>query len=175
MKYHELVAAIKEKYEPVDADFIGEHVSCQFNVTGEAEGAFYIDIYEGKAHVMPYEYFDRDVLFFLPTDVMIEVAFGRTDLISAIGDGWIGLEGRPDKVRKLKEFIDRVCAQEKTTEANAPGDAGVEKNEATEDKPAASGAEEAVETDRPEKAAAEDKPAASGEQETSKRHGQGDE
>ena len=42
---------------------IHEHLAYQFNITGEAEGIFYVEVKEGTLYVEPYEYFDRDAMF----------------------------------------------------------------------------------------------------------------
>lgn len=34
----------------------------QFNVTGEGEGAFYLEAKDGKVDVEPYDYNDRDIM-----------------------------------------------------------------------------------------------------------------
>ena len=37
-----------------------ENTAVEFNVYGEGEGAFYIEIKDGKVSLEPYEYYDRD-------------------------------------------------------------------------------------------------------------------
>ena len=45
-----------------DASDISEHLAVQYNVTGEGEGAFYMEVKDGKVEVQPYDYKDRDIL-----------------------------------------------------------------------------------------------------------------
>lgn len=121
MTYHELVAKVKEMYEQADAGFIIEHIAYQFNVTGEAEGAFYLEISEGKVHVMPYEYFDRDVLFTISEENLIKATAGDLDLVAAALDGTIRVEGDMDKALRLKEFMERVRTESEKEEKGATG------------------------------------------------------
>ena len=55
MTYHELVEKAKEVYEHADASEVRGHLAVQFNVTGEGEGAFYIEITDGNVEVMPFD------------------------------------------------------------------------------------------------------------------------
>ena len=56
MTYQELVSKLKDTYQEKDASKISEHLAIQFNIQGEAEGALYLEIANGKLHVEPYEY-----------------------------------------------------------------------------------------------------------------------
>ena len=61
MTYEELVKKLKSNFEGMDAGKIKEHLAIQFNVAGEAEGALYMEIRDGKVMIEPYEYYDRDI------------------------------------------------------------------------------------------------------------------
>ena len=63
MSYEELVEEIRNLFMKADVSGIQEHIAYQFNITGEAEGAFYAEVANGKLSIEPYEYYDRDVLF----------------------------------------------------------------------------------------------------------------
>lgn len=108
MLYHELVNTIKEIYEPVEIGAETGHLAVQFNVSGFGEGAFYLEIKDGKVEVMPFEYHDRDLLFFLPTEVVIALFEGKMDLELALNDGSIGYEGDREKIHILGELIRRA-------------------------------------------------------------------
>lgn len=62
MTYEELVKKAKDSFEGADASNVHEHVAIQFNITGEAEGIFYLEIADGKVKIEPYEYYDRDLI-----------------------------------------------------------------------------------------------------------------
>lgn len=62
MTYEELVKEVKKNYGALDASNIKEHVAVQFNIEGEAEGAFYVEIADSNVDVEPFEYYDRDAV-----------------------------------------------------------------------------------------------------------------
>lgn len=51
MTYEELVTTIKKAAAKADASAIQEHIAFQFNVEGEAAGAFYLEITGGEIKV----------------------------------------------------------------------------------------------------------------------------
>lgn len=104
MTYGELVEKIKSAYADVDVSFISEHVAFQFNIKGEAEGAFYAEISDGKVKVEPYEYFDRDVLITTSAENLLNIAEGKLDPVKAYFTGKIKVEGNLGKAVLLKEL-----------------------------------------------------------------------
>lgn len=104
MTYEELVAKVKEAYEEADAGKITEHVAFQFNVTGEAAGAFYVELKDGKVRVEPYEYFDRDILVTASADTILKLADGKLDPVKAYLTGKLKAEGDLGKAMFLKEL-----------------------------------------------------------------------
>ena len=86
MTYEEIVANVKEAYASADASKVSEHVAFQFNITGEGEGAFYVEIKDGKINVEPYEYHDRDILVTANADTIIGLANGKIDPVKAFFD-----------------------------------------------------------------------------------------
>ena len=86
MTYEELVQKAKETYCKADAGEIKEHVAIQFNITGEAAGAFYLEIRDGQVMVEPYEYYDRDVIVTCDAEHLIQIAEGKLGIV----DGYEG-------------------------------------------------------------------------------------
>ena len=103
MTYEELVKLAKDTYEKADASKVKEHVALQFNVTGEAEGAFYLEVNEGKVSVEPYEYFDRDVVVTAEDKVLKDIAEGKLGLEAAYLTGKVKAEGNLKKALLLKD------------------------------------------------------------------------
>lgn len=104
MKYEELVAKIKDQFMKADVSLLKEHISYQFNIEGEAEGAFYAEISDGKLSIEPYEYYDRDVLFTTTAETLLEIAEGKLDAVEAFTKGRLKVEGDFEKALKLQEF-----------------------------------------------------------------------
>lgn len=107
MTYEELVAKVKAAYGDVDAGAIKEHVAFQFNVTGEAAGAFYVEIADGKVNVEPYEYHDRDILVTASADTILQLAEGKLDPVKAYFTGKLKAQGDLGKAGFLKELSEK--------------------------------------------------------------------
>ena len=56
MIYEEIVKKAIQAAKKVDTDAIEEHIAVEFDIEGEGEGAFYIELDKGKITVQPYEY-----------------------------------------------------------------------------------------------------------------------
>lgn len=104
MKYDELVAEIKEQFMKADVSRIKEHIAYQFNIEGEAQGAFYAEIADGKLSIEPYEYYDRDVLFTTTAETLLEISAGKLDAVDAFTKGKLKVEGDFEKALKLQDF-----------------------------------------------------------------------
>ena len=107
MKYADFFAEIKSRFMGADVSDIHEHLAYQFNITGEAEGIFYVEVKDGKLYVEPYEYFDRDAMFTGSADTFMKIAEGKLDPIAAVGLMKLKVEGNIDKALRFKELIDK--------------------------------------------------------------------
>lgn len=103
MTYHELVKKAQDVYENADAGEVRGHLAVQFNVTGEGEGAFYIEITDGKVEVMPYEYYDRDAIIYIPGPVLYEIIDGKIKFEDAYNELMLGIEGDLGAALLLKQ------------------------------------------------------------------------
>ena len=106
MRYADFFAEIKSRFMGADVSDIHEHLAYQFNITGEAEGIFYVEVKEGTLYVEPYEYFDRDAMFTCSAETLFKIAEGKTDPVLAFTLGKLKVEGNIDKALRLKELID---------------------------------------------------------------------
>ncbi len=105
MTYADFFAQIKGKFMEADVSDIGEHLAFQFNIIGESEGIFYVELKDGVLHVEPYEYFDRDAMFTAKAETFMKIAEGKTDPIAAVTLQKLKVEGNIEKALKLKELI----------------------------------------------------------------------
>lgn len=106
MTYADLFSKIKTQFMNADVSDITEHLAYQFNIIGEAEGIFYVEVKDGKLYVEPYEYFDRDAMFTCKADTLLKIASGKMDPILAVTLQKLKVEGNIDKAIRLKELID---------------------------------------------------------------------
>jgi putative sterol carrier protein len=105
--YADFFYEIKGKFMGADVSDIHEHLAFQFNIEDEeAGGAFYVEVKEGQLFVEPYEYYDRDAIFICAPDVLLEIAEGKMDPISAFTEQKLRVEGNFEKALRLKEIIE---------------------------------------------------------------------
>lgn len=105
MTYEELVKKVSDLAADADASKIQGHVAFQFNIEGEAAGAFYLEIADGKVNIQPYEYYDRDVLVTCTAETLLKIVSGKLDPIFAFTTRKIKVEGDLGKAVLLKEIV----------------------------------------------------------------------
>ena len=96
MTFETFFEEVKKTLMDADASNITEHLAYQFNITGEAEGIFYVE---------PYEYYDRDVIFTCSAKTLRKIAEGKTDPILAVTLQKLKVDGNIDKALKLKTLL----------------------------------------------------------------------
>lgn len=83
MRYEELIERVRDGVKNAKVSKIVGHIAFQFNVEGEAEGAFYLEISGGKINVEPYEYYDRDLIIVTSANVIIQMVEGKLQPMEA--------------------------------------------------------------------------------------------
>lgn len=142
MTYEEIVAYTKTKLADVDLSDNKGHLAVQVNITGEGEGAFYIELDDSTAVVEPYEYFDRDVMLTASADVFMAIVEGKKDAAGAYLAGSLKVEGSLDKatafanlLKKSKKKAEKKTAKKATVKKTAPKKTAVKKTAAKAAKP----------------------------------------
>ena len=110
MTYQELVEKIRKIYSKKDAAAVNEHLAIQFNIFGEGEGAYYVELADGGINVEPYEYFDRDILISTTYDIAIKIAEGKLDIQEEAYAGRLFAEGKLGKSQLLKALVEKKAA-----------------------------------------------------------------
>ncbi|MBO6215099.1 MAG: SCP2 sterol-binding domain-containing protein [Lachnospiraceae bacterium] len=121
MTYEEMVKVVKENAAKVSQEDITGHIAVQFNIEGEAEGAFYVEFNSGKITVEPYEYFDRDILICCTMEQAIGMSLVTYDPVKAYKNGEIYVEGNIGRLELLKEMLKKSkrSAEEKAAAKKA--------------------------------------------------------
>ncbi len=114
MTYEEIVKEAQKLVSKADASGISEHLAVQYNVTGEGEGAFYMEVKDGKAEVQPYDYKDRDILVTADGQTILDMMSGKLDVVAAYLTHKISAEGDLGKADILKKLISSAKKAEKT-------------------------------------------------------------
>lgn len=107
MTYAEFFAEIKGKFMEADVSDITEHLAYQFNIVGDAEGIFYVEVKDGAIYVEPYEYYDRDAMFTGKAETFMKIASGKLDPVMAVTLQKLKVEGDIGKALRLKDFIEK--------------------------------------------------------------------
>ena len=111
MTYEEIVKKASTAAKKLDKDAIKEHAAIQIDIEGEGEGAFYVELDNGKVDVEPYEYYDNDCKIKAAADVIIDLLSGKVDAGAALSEGKLSVEGNVEKALVLANAI--KSAQEK--------------------------------------------------------------
>ncbi len=101
MTYEKMFEKVKKALTAADASGIGEHVAVQVNVTGEAEGWFYIEAADGKLNIEPYTYDDRDAILTASGEDLVALSAGKLALEQGMAEGKLTVEGNFDKFMLL--------------------------------------------------------------------------
>ena len=101
MTYQELVKKVQAAQPKADASKVEDHIAVQVNVTGEAEGAFYMEIAERLLYVEPYDYNDRNALLTADGADVLAMVQGKLSLDAAVAEGKVAVEGDYDKLATL--------------------------------------------------------------------------
>lgn len=154
MTYEELVEKTREVYGTADASSIEGHIAYQFNIEGEAAGAFYLEICDGTVKVEPYEYYDRDALFTTTAETLFKIGTGKLDPVFAYTTGKLKVEGDLDKALLLKKIS--VNVEDKKPVEKKEDKTAVKTEEKAEEKAAEPQAEAKTETKTAETSTAQD-------------------
>ena len=108
MTYEKIVAKVKEYCDGAELNGYSGHLAVEIEITGEGEGVFYAEAKDGKLHVEPYNYFDRDVRLITSADNFIKIASGKLDPVWAFTTGKLKIEGSVEKALEFKKVLDLV-------------------------------------------------------------------
>ena len=136
MTYEQIVAMMQTYYANADAAMVNGHYAVQVNVIGEGEGAFYIEIAEGKVNVQPYDYVDRNAAVNAAADVLTAISEGKINYTEAKNNAQITVE-RDENVAAVLDTIKVVVAEKAEEKVTEPAVNAVAEKPAAAKKPAA--------------------------------------
>ena len=141
MNYEEIVAKVKKAYAKADTALVDEHLAVQVDVTGEGEGAFYIEVADGKINVEPWEYLDHDFKIQCSAEEIIAIAEGKKKLGEEVEAGNVYISRNFDKVAVFDLIVAKKSAAGRkkadTAKTEKPGRKPAAKKEETKEKKAA--------------------------------------
>ena len=81
MTYEEVVKEAQKIVAKGDASGIKDHLAVQYNITGEGEGAFYMEVKDGQIDVQPYDFKDRDILVTADAQTILDIMVALVYLV----------------------------------------------------------------------------------------------
>lgn len=108
MTYQEIFEKTKENVMQCDVCKIQGHLAVQIDITGEGEGAFYIELKDGQLFVEPYEYYDHDCKFIISAKNFFKLIDGSLNPVAAFTLGKLKVEGNIDKALEFQKICDAV-------------------------------------------------------------------
>ncbi len=163
MTYEKIVSYVKKAIGKKNVSKINEHIAVQVDVTGEGEGAFYIEVKDGALNIDSYEYYDHDAKLIIAGNDLIDLVDGKMDAVKAYSEGVFAVEGNLEKLTTLVDAVAKKApakkaatkAPAKKASAKAPAKKAAAKTEAKAPaKKAAAKTEAKAETKAPAKKAA---------------------
>ena len=102
MTYESIVEAARNKFYDIDVSSL----AFQINIEGKSvNGIFYIEIKDGKVHVEPYEYYDRNAILIMNGTNFIKLINGKLDPIVAFTTGKLKVEGDINAALEIIKFL----------------------------------------------------------------------
>lgn len=120
MTYEDVVKKAKQAVKKIDTSAIKEYAAIEIDIEGEGEGAFYIELDNGKAIVEPYEYYDYDCRIRTNADTFVKFLDGKFDVVAALSDGKLVAEGDKEKAASLAAALKSASVKKKAAPAKKP-------------------------------------------------------
>ena len=106
MTYESIVEAERNKFYDIDVSSVPGTLAFQINIEGKSvNGIFYIEIKDGKVHVEPYEYYDRNAILIMNGTNFIKLINGKLDPIVAFTTGKLKVEGDINAALEIIKFL----------------------------------------------------------------------
>ena len=120
MTYEEIFAKSKEHILSQAPEGLEGHLAVQVNIIGEGQGAFYIELLNGKVYVEPYEYYDRDCTFIITGEDFLAICEGTLDPVAAFTKGKLKIDGSIDKALEFSRIVENAKKNAKKPAPEAP-------------------------------------------------------
>lgn len=113
MTYEEIFGKVKEALAKAKAEAVSGKLAIEFDITGEGEGKFYVEVKDGSVNVEPYDYVDNDAKFIADAQTLIKLAKGTIKPETAYAEGSLVIDGDVNKGLEFKALVESVPAPKK--------------------------------------------------------------
>jgi putative sterol carrier protein len=118
MSYEEIVNLTKTNLKKTVSKNSVKNTAVEFNICGEGEGAFYIEIKDGKVSLEPYEYYDRDAKIIISANELEKIINREKTPDESFSEGTLTVEGNIDKAREILSSF-KAPAKKTSTKSTA--------------------------------------------------------
>lgn len=105
MRYEEIIEFVQKNLKKTAAKKIEKHIAVEFDIYGEGEGAFYVEVKDGAITVEPYEYYDRDAKVYITADELVKLVNGEKTSEESFSEGILMIEGDIDAAQELIKLV----------------------------------------------------------------------
>ncbi|MBQ8391102.1 MAG: SCP2 sterol-binding domain-containing protein [Clostridia bacterium] len=105
MRYEEIIEFVQKNLKKTAAKKIEKHIAVEFDIYGEGEGAFYVEVNDGAITVEPYEYYDRDAKVYITADELVKLVNGEKTPEESFAEGILMIEGDIDLAQELIKLV----------------------------------------------------------------------
>lgn len=105
MTYESVVQAARKKFLNTDVSSVPGTLAFQINLIGKVEGIFYIEIKDGRVHVEPYEYYDRNAILTMNATNFMKLINGKLDPVIAFTTGKLKVDGDVNAALEIVKFL----------------------------------------------------------------------
>lgn len=122
MSYEEIIELVKGSIKKTAAKAIENHIAVEFDIYGEGEGAFYVEVNNGALMIEPYEYYDRDAKLITTAEELAKLIKGEKTPEESVTDGITMVEGDVNaalELLKLAKPPQKKASVKKQTTAKA--------------------------------------------------------
>ena len=116
MTYKEVVEKVRKEFGKADVSNYEDHLALQLNITGEGEGAFYVEIIDGTLKIEEFDYINNNAQISASADSIINIFSGNLDMNSAVDSGEIEIIGDYAKALSIQPVIEN-CKKSKAKSA----------------------------------------------------------
>lgn len=127
MTYEEIVAFVEKNIKKTAVKKVENHTAVEFDIYGEGEGAFYIEIEGGTATVAPYEYYDHDAKVFITGDELVKIIKNEKSVEESLSEGILMVEGNLEAAQEMLGLVKAPVKKETAKKSAASKSVSAEK------------------------------------------------
>lgn len=106
MRFDQVFNEVKSVLEKGDYSSFDTGVySYEFNITGEGEGKFYLEVRDGNAYIQPYDYHNSTCVITMSSKHILKLLNGELTPTSAYSTGRLKIKGDVSAVFRLTNVI----------------------------------------------------------------------